>query len=266
VQASDSRLPFRQDALPIDWKPFPHILADDFLNADLFEALRASFPGLDERDPQRPSEYTLFWGDDQFDALVARCPEWNELFSAINSQAFVDFATRQLADVLERFPCKVGPGRARWVSYKEPRDAKEWENADRPPIAEDEVYCRLDLHRAFDGYKRRLHLDHVRRFATMLIYFDDQEELGMEGGELLLHSRYPELPLLHKLGMNQAPWALGPMRRYWSNAVSVLPRRNRMVLFPCNHVAWHSVPTVRKTASPRTFLQIRVSAAAPIWE
>lgn len=262
---SNPQLPFRQEAFPINWSPFPHILADDFLHPELFEALKASFPGLDERDPERPSEFSLFWGDDRFDRLVGSCPEWTELFDAINSQGFVDFATRQLAEVVDRFDCKVGPGRARWVSYQEPREAKEWEDSERASLAEDEVYCRLDLHRAFDGYKRRLHLDHVRRFATMLIYFDDPEEIGMEGGELLLHSRFPELPLLHKLGMNQAPFSLAPMRRFWSSASKVVPRRNRMVMFPCNHIAWHSVPTIRKTVAPRTFLQIRVSAAAPIW-
>jgi hypothetical protein len=265
IPVSHSQLPFRQDALPIDWQPYPHILADDFLLPDVFEKLRASFPGLHGRDPERPTEYTLFWGDDEFDALVERCAEWGMLVRALDSQAFVDYSARQLAPVVERFPCKLDLEKLHWISYQEPRDAKERDDLEPPNLAPNEVYCRIDLHRAFTGYKRRLHLDHLRRFSTMLIYFDDAEEIGMRGGELVLHSRYPELPLLHKLGMKQAPFSLGPLREAWAKTFRVDPRRNRMVLFPCTHVAWHSVPEIRETRLPRTFLQIRVSAATPIW-
>lgn len=249
---------------PLQWDPFPHVVADGFLRPEVLAKLEAAFPGLDERDPERPSEYTLFWGDEGFDRLVAKEEAWRTLFDAINSQAFLDYAIRQFQPAFERCGCRLNVERATWVSYQEPRSAKEAHGA-LAPLEADQLYSRLDLHRAWTGYQRRIHLDHLRRFVTMLIYFDDQADIGMVGGELLLHRRRPELGLFQKAGGTQAPWFLSRVRHLWSPPITVEPRRNRMVMFPCTSQAWHSVPRIRATERPRTFLQIRLSAAEPVW-
>ena len=58
--------------------PFPHVLVDDYLDADTYSALAASFPDCGPNSG--PTGFTMFWGDKDYDALIASNHAWRALF------------------------------------------------------------------------------------------------------------------------------------------------------------------------------------------
>jgi hypothetical protein len=76
----------------------------------------------------------------------------------------------------------------------------------------------------------------------MLIYFCDQREIQMQGGELLLHDA------THK-----------PVKR-------IAPRHNLMVAFPCSVNSTHSVAPITSLAAPRNYVQVHISSSVDIWD
>jgi hypothetical protein len=75
----------------------------------------------------------------------------------------------------------------------------------------------------------------------MLIYFCDQTESQMQGGELFLHSDDS-----------------GPLQR-------IAPRHNLMVAFPCSNKSRHSVSQITSTNAPRNYVQVHISSSVDVW-
>jgi hypothetical protein len=123
----------------------------------------------------------------------------------------------------------------------------------------------LDLYQSWAGYYRPVHLDHRRRLITMLVYFDDPDEIGMEGGELILHAPAPDLALMNTLKLYHAPKLYSQMRDKFANTISVYPGPNRMAIFPCGKHSWHSAPTIQTKHAPRQHIQICISSQHRIW-
>lgn len=227
-----SRAPY-----PVAPAPFAHVLADDFLPADLFARLAASFP---ECPPASgPTGFTIHPGDPEFDALMAANPDWRGLAETSDSPEFVRYLLAQFAETFAN-EAAVDLTHAHHVSYRESRADKE-----RPALAKvehpaDALWVRFDLMQGRTGYVRARHLDHRRRAATVLIYFTDAESSGAEGGDLVLHGR-------------------GGRRTV------VRPRANRAVMFPCSNDSFHSVTPIRAQAQPRNFVQITLSSSVDLW-
>ena len=74
----------------------------------------------------------------------------------------------------------------------------------------------------------------------MLIYFCDADEAGMKGGDLVLHGS-------------------------GGDSVTIRPRHNRMVMFPCTAASLHSVTMIRRQSAPRNFVQVTVSSSVDLW-
>ena len=218
--------------------PFPHVLADDWLDPDLYERLRTSFPSCPANTG--PTGFTLFWGDPAYDRLIEEDPAWGGFFRAFHSQAFVDHALAQFAQTVAA-EARVDLSRARYVSYQESRAEKELARLPKGALAPDDLWVRVDIMQGHDGYYRLPHLDHRRRAITLLLYFADGDEAGMEGGDLILH---------------------GPA----GETVAVRPRHNRMVMFPCAAASLHSVTPIRGQSAPRNFVQVILSSAAVLWD
>src|SRR5690349_4689126 len=77
------------------WRPFPHIIRDEFLRPSLYHELRTSFPTCP--DSSGPTGRSLYWGDDAYDRLIEEHPAWRSLFDTFHSQAFVDYCLAQFA-------------------------------------------------------------------------------------------------------------------------------------------------------------------------
>ena len=226
--------------LPLSPQPFPHVLSDGYLEADLYEALRSSFP---ECPPgSGPTGYNYFWGDPEYEQLLQGSEAWRTFFHRFHSQAFVDYVRAQFREVIER-ECVVDLSNARYVPYQESRADKEQPRLAKVEHAPDELFVRLDVAQARKGYDRGAHLDHRRRVATMLIYFCDADEIEMTGGDLRLHRG-----------------------EHGEVAEVIRPRHNHMAMFPCHNASWHSVSPITAQNGPRNFVQISLSSSIDLWE
>lgn len=223
---------------PVDHRPFPHLLIDDYLEPELYAQLASSFPSCPPNSG--PTGYSYFWGDPEYDQLLAHSEPWHTLFGRVQNQAFIDYVIKQFHEVFAN-ESVVDLSNARYVSYRESRADKERARLARIEHAPDELWVRMDIMQGRMGYDRAPHLDHRRRAATMLIYFCDSDENQMVGGDLVLHGEADQ-------------------------RVVVKPQHNRMVLFPCNNASLHSVPAVTAQAKPRNFVQITISSSVDLWE
>ena len=223
---------------PVVAEPFPHVLAHDYLDARSYRALASSFP--DCAPNSGPTGYTCFWGDPDYDALIAGNPAWAALFRRFHSQAFVAQALAQFAGTFEA-ECLVDLSHASYVPYRESRAEKEQATLAPGPHAPEKLWVRLDIMQGRIGYERRPHLDHARRAVSLLLYLSDAAETDMMGGELVLHAA------------NGAPAAIIP------------PRHNLMVMFPCTPGSVHSVRPILSQRSPRNFIQVTLSSSVDLW-
>lgn len=229
---------FRSDTLPLVRRPFPHVTIDDFLDADSYEALRATFPECPANSG--PTGYSRFWGDDDYDALLDAHPIWRQLFDATQSQAFVDYCLAPFAQVIAA-QAVVDLSQARFVSHIENRVEKEQRHLPETGLAPDQLFVRTDILQGNVDYDRRAHVDHRRRAATMLIYMCDGDESEMVGGDLVLYGADGE-------------------------TVAIRPRHNRMVLFPCVNASLHAVSRIVSQKAPRNFVQLTISSSVDLWE
>lgn len=220
-----------------DW-PFPHVTVDNYLDADDYDALRRSFPACPPNSG--PTGYSRFWGDAEFDALLAAEPAWRRFFDWSQSQAFVDLCLAPFTDLIAR-EAVVDLSNARYVPHIETRREKEQGAIDAAGLAPDQLFVRTDILQGNVGYDRACHVDHRRRAATMLIYLCDGDEDAMVGGDLILHAADGE-------------------------TVTIRPRHNRMVLFPCVNASLHSVSRIESQFHPRNYVQLTVSSSADLWK
>jgi len=226
-------------AFDVAEQPFPHVLKDGYLEPELYRALVSSYP---ECPPASgPTGFNYFWGDPEYERMLAESDAWRTLFQRFHSQAFVDYARAQFSRVVAD-ECVVDLSNARYVPYQESRADKEQPRLAKVEHAPDELWVRMDVSQARRGYDRGPHLDHRRRLITMLIYFCDADEIEMVGGDLLLHTG-PESP----------------------PAEVIRPRHNRMAMFPCHNASWHSVTPIVSQAGPRNFVQVTVSSSIDLW-
>jgi hypothetical protein len=217
--------------------PFWHLVQDGWVKEDLYSALAASFPTCPPASG--PSGYTMFWGDPDYDELVASNPAWQAFWRHFHSQAFIDELLQLLKPVIQA-ECRFDLARARYVPYQETREEKKRLWLRQPDHAPDELWVRVDIMQGREGYTRAAHLDHRRRLASMLIYMSDPEESDMTGGDLVLHGHAGDRVLR--------------------------PQPNRMVLFPCHKESKHSVTPIRSQSSPRNFVQVTVSSSHDLWK
>jgi hypothetical protein len=224
-------------------KPFPYVTNDRFIDPQLYAKLRDTFPVCPPNTG--PTGFSLFWGDAEYQRLLDSQPAWQALFDAVHSQAFIDWGARQFADVWRPDGCKIDMTKARYVHYLEDRIDKERHALREVVHAPHELFVRMDIYQGHAGYSRLIHHDYDRRVISMLIYFCDQEEAGMRGGELVLHPK--------------------KLARWVQPSVTIHPRHNLMVAFPCSKRSWHSVPPIASMFRPRNYIQVHISSSVNTW-
>jgi len=237
-------LTFQQQ--PVLAQPFAHVIANDFLPADLYADLVKSFPVCPPASG--PTGFSYFRGDEPYDALIATHEAWTELYESVQSQRFVDYCLAQFSGTWSAGGCTLDLCRARYVDYVESRADKERRHIRNAEHDSEALWVRLDILQAQIGYKRGAHLDHRRRLLTMLIYFCDSAENQMDGGELLLHR----------------PLVMGG-RKLLFEQTRLAPKHNEMVAFACTPGSFHSVSEIKGQLAPRNFVQITVSSSVDAW-
>ena len=216
--------------LDVALTPFPHVLVDEFFKPEVFRQLHDGFPNIAKMDRPKGWGQSLYWGEVEYERHLEENPSWKQVFDVVHSQSFIDYMIDQFGEHWEREGCAIDLPRARYVPYCEDRIDKERGQLRRVEHEPHELWCRLDFYQSWEGYYRPLHLDHRRRLISMLVYFTNQEEIEMQGGELILHSPGVDLFLLEKLGLYHAPKAFsmavaptssGPLK--FSAGVIVVP-------------------------------------------
>ena len=233
---------FPLSPLPVRNEPFAHIEKEQFLRRDVYEELERTYPVCPPSTG--PSGFSYYWGDAEYESLITNNWAWRSFFDTAHSQAFVDFLVTQFADAYAAKGCTIDLRKAKYTPYRETREGKEMRHL-KDRMAPEELFVRLDVHQGHIGYKRKIHVDHRRRVATMLLYFCDSDASGRDGGDLVLHREH--------------------LRVFRPEGARVRPKRNLMAGFACSPVSHHSVPEIVAQSSPRNFVQIQLSSSVDAW-
>jgi len=220
-------------------KPFPHVAHEGFLPTDVYKELCRTFPECPTQDS--PTGYSLFWGNEPYEKLMATNAAWKSLFDTVQSQEFVDYAIRQFGDACREGGCLVDLSKAKYVSYQESVEDKNSPQIKKVTLAPEELFVRMDILQGQLGYYRSTHVDWRRRLITFLVYFCSADENGIDGGDLVLRGS----------GIGQK--------------VIVRPSLNLMAGFPCTNNSLHSVSRMKKLTTPRNYIQIHVSSSVDAW-
>jgi hypothetical protein len=260
--------------------PFPHLLLEEALPEDLFRELKANYPtdsdfvAQRERTGLRGSRtgngFDIYRGDRGYDDLLARSPAWRKFDAYISSTEFVDAFLEKFSPKLESLGCLIDPQTVRHSpEFVEPRSTLTTRKTIREIVAESsfrlrntflapkphELFTRLDIHCATERYEKPVHCDRPNRLCSLILYFSDAEEIGLEGGELTLHR--------HKDTREITRYERYPKASNVELAGTIVPRENLGVLFACCNNSYHAVNEVRRALKGRQYLYITVSTQAP---
>jgi hypothetical protein len=264
------------DASQVEAKPFPHVVKEGILPADLYAALKADFPGgavfsgqagaHGSAGSRTGSGQDVYRGDPAFEALTQTSPAWREFAGYINSDAFLT----TFRSVFAAYEHKIGLGvdlvRSRIdPSYVEPRTqlSETATLGDKVSLAMTkllgegrkpkpvELFTRLDIHRSMGGYAKPAHCDRPNRLCSLIVYFTDADAAGLEGGDLLIFE--------HTEAKNIDRYERHPRRDVVTEVARLRPKDNLGVFFPCQNNSYHGVTQVTSSGVARDFLYINIS-------
>lgn len=265
--------------------PFPHVVTDEILEPAFFEKLKLEYPdadifartsaetgGIGSRAGMGKG-FDIYRGDGAYDALIQRSAAWTAFDAWINSQSFIDKYLELFGSYGAAMGISADIGRSPYIrSYVEPRSVltqretigeavqRLANNATRSIKAGRTVdlFTRLDITRSLGGYAKPPHCDRPNRLCSLIIYFTNAEEDGLEGGDLMIYRLKRPQPI------KSAP--RHPRPAEVDIVATMKPKANRGVFFPCCNTSYHGVSAVTSQGIPRDFLYINISGrAASIW-
>jgi hypothetical protein len=258
--------------------PFPHVVSDAILPPDLYRRLKADWPqGADFESTAastggvgsragRSTGFDIYRGDPAYDRLVAESPAWAEFDAWINSPAFIAKYHELFGPYAEAMGLCVDIERSTYVrDYIEPRAVLTAHETLGDKLAgfthrltrglkeaaPAELFTRLDMTRSLGGYAKAPHCDRPNRLCSLIIYFTNAEEVGLEGGDLMLYRGKQPQPI------EKAP--RHPRPDEVDVVATLKPQENRGVFFPCCNTSYHGVTAVASSGVPRDFLYINIS-------
>ena len=263
--------------------PYPHVVKDGILPADLYKALRADFPDAGVFKGQSSSHgqagsrtgsgFDVYRGDEAFTALTERSAAWREFAGYINSEAFADTFRGVFADHLDDIGLRVDIRNSHVnPQYAEPREVLtetatfgDKVGAAMAHLTDPllgvrpvELFTRLDIHKSMGGYLKTAHCDRPNRLCSLIVYFTDAEKVGLEGGDLLLFEPKEPRPV-RKYDRHPSPSSVNQIAQ-------LRPRENLGVFFPCQNNSYHGVTPVVGNSVARDFLYINISGrSASLW-
>jgi hypothetical protein len=254
--------------------PFPHAVVENVLDPSLYARLKADFPRRsdDAAVPNTGSRvgkgkgFDIYRGDERYDQLVSSSAAWREFEAWINSPAFIQKFLDVFGDQLGALGigARIDPDQYQ-RDMIEPREVlKETQSTpkrvidklaklvDRPdPSKPVPLFTRLDIEKSTSGYAKRPHCDRRNRLCSLIVYFCDAEERGLDGGDLQIFE-HVEATDVRKMPRHPAPDEVREVAR-------LKPRDNLGVFFPCSNNSYHGVTEIRSEGIERDFLYINIS-------
>ncbi len=259
--------------------PFPHCFKQPFVDPDLFQRLKAEFPPDDFFDRNTRvggrAGRDLYPGDELYSELLNTSPAWREFIGWMDSKAYVDLILDLFGDYLEEFGCLASRDKIQYQHFIESRETLAEKSSkasrlvgrlknsvgmvDSDDADPNNMFVRMDISQGEVGYEKKVHCDRPNRLNSMLIYFCDKEEIGMEGGDFRVHQ--------HKAEKAIADYERHPKEDDTTIIKTVIPRENLGGLFiGCNN-SYHSATAVTKSDQYRKFLYGSVaSRARRLWK
>ncbi len=261
-------------------RPFPHVVKDGILPADLFEKLKADFPRSDifvEQFAETGSTgsrvgagtgFDIYRGDASYDRLIASSSAWSEFDAYINSVQFVEKFLDVFGPDLEilGFSAQIDSsaydrnlieGREVLTQKKSVTDTvrKIGHRFFGQPNTPPPLFSRLDIEKSVGGYAKPPHCDRENRLCSLIIYFTDMEREEIDGGELNIYAhKESKLPSAHERHPKPASVEV---------VATLKPRENLGVFFPCSNNSYHGVNAIRTEGKSRNFLYINISTTSP---
>ncbi|MDB5423962.1 MAG: hypothetical protein JWQ29_1378 [Phenylobacterium sp.] len=263
--------------------PFPHVIKDGILPADLYNALRADFPTADIFGGQKSvhgtagsrtgSGFDIYRGDSAYGALTKRSKAWAEFDGFINSERFADAFRTVFAEHMDKIGLRVRVAESHIdPAYVEPRETLT-ETAtfgDRVAQAANTVldpfrnpkpvdlFTRLDIHKSMSGYAKKPHCDRPNRLCSLIVYFMDADEAALDGGDLLIFKHNQAKPV--------EKYERHPHPENVTQIAQLRPKPNLGVFFPCQNNSYHGVTQVQSQGVERDFLYINISGrTSSLW-
>lgn len=251
--------------------PYPHVIKQPFIQPDFYRRLKAEFPS-DSLFVIRPrgvgrTGRDFFEGDPEFSTFLAKSQAWSEFHNYFSSESFLRFAFGLFGPYLETFGCRVGQAEATLVDYTESRLSlwrHKWlqNKVVRRLFGRhnnlNHLFTRFDIEQAAEGYDKPVHCDWPNRWLSMIVYFCDADEIGMDGGDLRIHEHIESKPY--------PAYERHPKEQQTRIIQTVRPRENLGLIFLCSNNSYHSVTKVRTIRDYRRFIYLNVSSMADsIW-
>ena len=235
---------------PLSRAPFPHVIKTEFLTRSFYRSLKEAYPTIPRHSgPKRSggrSGCDLYRDDPAFERLL-EAPVWNQFYRELHSQTFVDYVAAQFPEEIAH--SKLNGRQLRFVDYVEHREMlSKTTGLPTEGTRPEDVFVRMDIQQAHDGYHKPVHCDHRRRVISMIFFVCDHNETEMVGGEFVLH------------GINRRL-----LKKTYPEHSRFAPADNLAIIFPRGTNSFHSVSPLQSCRAPRNFLYIAVSSRVPIW-
>jgi hypothetical protein len=258
-------------------EPFPHVIKQGVLPEGVYRQLRAGFPATGVFKQQKDtygsagsrtgSGFDVYRGDKPFDELTEGSSAWHAFAGYINSERFADTFREVFADHLADMGLRVDIANSHVdAAYVERREVLT-ETAtlgDRMASALNlvidpfrkaqpvDLFTRLDIHKSRGGYAKPPHCDRPNRLCSLIVYFTDADEIGLEGGDLLIFA--------HKDKKAVRDYERHPAAEKVTEIARLRPKENLGVFFPCQNNSYHGVTQVLSKDIDRDYLYINISA------
>ena len=116
------------------------------------------------------------------------------------------------------------------------------------------LFTRLDIHKALQGYNKTVHCDRANRLASFVMYFVDAEKEGIEGGTLTIHK--------HRVQKKPQDYERHPKPEDAPVVGTLRPKENMGVIFTCNNNSYQGVEGMKSNGKERDYLYINISGDA----
>lgn len=245
-------------------EPYPYLELSNIFEESFFEQLVNEFPRDSEFESAESlrsrATHNIYYTDPQFEQLIERSLVWHELYSYINSEAFLKYFLSKFSYSLPELGLIPEPDRLHFESYKEGRHEithvsrfkhyRDWLMGMislRSPL----VFSRLDLSLGGVGYGKPPHADNANRLGGAVLYLNSAEETGTNGGDFQIWDVRPEFKG-ERLGRMPDESKLSLKR-------SIPFKKNTAIVFPCHDYSYHSVAPINHQDECRKFLYLSLS-------
>lgn len=255
--------------------PYPHVVIDNFLSQEHFEKLKASFPSEELFKQNKRLEFhggriDLQKGDPLMEKFLSQTPEWNELFSAINSPGFFDIFKKNWIPLINKFGGISDQDKAKMVDENDyefipPKPIRivkrlirdtglRWViNKIKAVFEGNSYYIVYILGKSNKGYYVEPHTDNRYKSIVFLLYFDEIEN----GGQLIVHnSVQKDLPDYKRY----------PLDSELSHKATVKSMPNRLVGFINCNKAYHSTTPWTDGSRRHIYISIAKKNHESMWK